>query len=503
MSSSAVGAAPVAAGPGVRDGVGVGRDWSGGSPWDGLPGGVVAPEAEVVVVPRPRVAARMDDDELVAALVEVEAVGRRVDAARVALAAEVAERSRRELGPGGLARRLGCRTAVELIQRVTGVAGVTAGRRIKVGTAVRAGTTITGQVSAPRFPAVAWGLEEGLLGVDAAVAVVEGLGACERVAGRTAVGVAEAEIVTAAVPQVPPGVRAEEVPPAWDADSVRAQVGLWAAVLDPDGTVPGAADAQRRGLAFGLPRHGLVPLKGLLLPEVAAALSRYADAWTNPRTPPVPTPVGPGDGPDPAPADPAAADPAAADDVAALADRRSRAQVLHDVLANALVVAARAVDTPSVAGAPPTLVVTVRQEDLTTGRGVAWVEGTPVPLATARHVGCAGTIERVVLGPGGRIVGLGSDQRCFTPQQRRAIAVRDGTCVIPGCHVPAGWCEVHHVIPHATDPTGTHTDNGVLLCWHHHRTLDTSGWQIRMRAGLPEVRPPGWLDHTRGWRQTR
>lgn len=242
------------------------------------------------------------------------------------------------------------------------------------------------------------------------------------------------------------------------------------------------------------------------MPEVAASLRRYADAWTNPRTPEVAVPAasdtrvaGGVEKTDAAAKD---AD-TGVDEIAALADRRSRAQVLHDVLANALVVAARAADAPSVAGAPPTLVVTVRQEDLAADGGVAWADDVPVHLAVARHVACAGAVERVVLGQGGRVVGLRSEERCFTGQQRRAIAVRDRSCVIPGCHVPAGWCEVHHVVPHALDPTGTHTDNGVLLCWFHHRTLDTSGWEVRMRAGLPEIRPPGWLDHARGWRPVR
>ncbi|MFC4244899.1 hypothetical protein ACFOYW_16110 [Gryllotalpicola reticulitermitis] len=31
-------------------------------------------------------------------------------------------------------------------------------------------------------------------------------------------------------------------------------------------------------------------------------------------------------------------------------------------------------------------------------------------------------------------------------------------------------------------------DNGVNLCWFHHREIDTGPWQIRMRNGLPEVR---------------
>ncbi|MGV2900338.1 hypothetical protein ACNPM4_01575, partial [Microbacterium sp. AGC62] len=49
----------------------------------------------------------------------------------------------------------------------------------------------------------------------------------------------------------------------------------------------------------------------------------------------------------------------------------------------------------------------------------------------------------------------------------------------------------------------THTDNGVALCWHHHRTLDTSGWEIRMRHGTPHVRGPAWWDPARRWRTPR
>ncbi|WP_241976674.1 MULTISPECIES: HNH endonuclease [unclassified Cryobacterium] len=46
----------------------------------------------------------------------------------------------------------------------------------------------------------------------------------------------------------------------------------------------------------------------------------------------------------------------------------------------------------------------------------------------------------------------------------------------------------------------TTIDNGVLLCWYHHHTIDTSGWQIRMVRGKPEVRAPYCYDPTRTWR---
>ena len=112
---------------------------------------------------------------------------------------------------------------------------------------------------------------------------------------------------------------------------------------------------------------------------------------------------------------------------------------------------------------------------------------------------CTGGTQTVVLGDEGRIIRLGSPERCFTPHQRRAITLRDGGCLIPGCSVPAAWCEIHHVIPDA-DGGPTHPDNGVLLCWFHHRTIDTSGWGIRMLRGVPHIRPPAWLDPGGGWR---
>jgi hypothetical protein len=102
----------------------------------------------------------------------------------------------------------------------------------------------------------------------------------------------------------------------------------------------------------------------------------------------------------------------------------------------------------------------------------------------------------------GRIIELGNLQRIFTSHQRRAIALRDGGCVIPGCTVPATWCEIHHVVEHAQGGH-THTDNGATLCWYHHRSLGTSGWAIRMRDGTPETQAPKWIDQSQRWRKAR
>jgi hypothetical protein len=71
--------------------------------------------------------------------------------------------------------------------------------------------------------------------------------------------------------------------------------------------------------------------------------------------------------------------------------------------------------------------------------------------------------------------------------------------VIPGCGVPAAWCQIHHVTDHARGGP-THTSNGVLLCWYHHRFIDTGPWRIRMNRGVPEIQAPRWYDPTRRWR---
>jgi hypothetical protein len=143
----------------------------------------------------------------------------------------------------------------------------------------------------------------------------------------------------------------------------------------------------------------------------------------------------------------------------------------------------------------------VREDDLASDRGAGYIDGMdePVSIHTVRQFTCAGGTQHVILDAMGRVIALGSPQRCFTPQQRRAIALRDGGCVIPGCSIPASWTEIHHVVPDAAGGP-THTDNGCCLCWFHHRMIETSGWQVRMVGGVPYVKVPPWLDSDPQWR---
>ncbi|GAB3392191.1 hypothetical protein GCM10027568_19040 [Humibacter soli] len=141
----------------------------------------------------------LDDEGLLAAMRGVEAVGRRVDALRVLLAGEVTERSPKGLGGQRLSARMGCRTPAELIARVTGVCEATASRRARLGAAVAARDSLTGEVLPARFPAVAEALASGALGEDSARVIVSELGGVEHRADPGDWAAAEAALVADAV----------------------------------------------------------------------------------------------------------------------------------------------------------------------------------------------------------------------------------------------------------------------------------------------------------------
>ncbi|MBD8060271.1 DUF222 domain-containing protein [Cellulomonas sp. JH27-2] len=450
------------------------------------------------------------DEDVLAALGQAEAAARRADAWRARLAAEVDDRSGRGLGTSSLAARRGCRNARELIRRLTGAADISVSRWLRLGHATTAPTTLDGRPLPARFAHVAAALHEGRINTDAATRIIDELNPVRDVAGDQAVAAAEDELVTACAAPTPGG-RAR-----LDADSVRIQARTWAQFLDQDGTEPDDQPTlARRALRLGATHHGLIKITGLLLPEVAAMLAAYADAATNPRTPDVDAP----------PTNNEDTNTAGQVGTSHLGrDPRTRPQLMHDILASALSAAARVADQSSLAGNSPTVLVAVRHPGTHTGTGTGSGTrnqnpdkdtsthqrrygagavfsgnqfGAPLPLSPGAvdQLTCHGATQHITYDHHGAITAIWSPTRTFTPHQRRAITLRDGGCIIPDCHVPAAWCEVHHVTPHAQNPSGTHTHNGVLLCWHHHRTIDTNGWQIRMQDGTPWVQPPPWLHH--------
>lgn len=426
------------------------------------------------------------DDEVLVALAAAGRIQRLVEAVVVEAAGQVIERDDARPHTDRVTTRYGCRNVSELVQRATRVSGRTATAIVVAAKAVQQRRSLsTGEELPAEFPALRAALLDGEVGVDGVSSVVGAFRGCG--AGREQLLAADEELAAAAR-----GEGADAAPPA-SADELRAYASVWVAYLDQDGAEPDEARALRkRGFTIGRRNDdGLVPVRGHLLPEVAAQLQRGFDSVLNPRVDGAPTPgprfVDHGDDRD--------------GPVESAADPRSHAQRQHDALAVLMTAAAASGSLPTLGGAAPTLVVSVRQCDLAEGRGAAWLPGDdePISMAAARHVACTGSVQRVVTGPSGRIVSLATLDRIFNHHQRRAITVRDGGCLIPGCHVPPEWCEIHHVEEHSRGGP-THTDNGVLLCWFHHRTIDTGGWEIRMIEGVPRVRGPSWWDARRRWR---
>ncbi|MCR2792342.1 HNH endonuclease [Microbacterium sp. zg.Y625] len=422
-------------------------------------------------------------------------VGRWVDAALIEIVGEAQARSE---GPRDdrLTTHLGCHDVSELVQRAALVGPQTATRLRRAASAVRPRESrLTGETLDPLLPALRSAVLGGMVGLDGVLAVAEPLQAMGSRVGREAVLTADALLAAEARGEGPEGA-----PPACP-DLLRVQAQVWSVALDQDGAeLRERATMHRRSLRLGSPTAFGVPVRGMLMPEVAAQLERIFDSLLSPRG----RVAFGGGAPDGAGCNGAAAEDEGAwsDDSVPPLDERTRPQRQHDALATVLTVAASSGALPMVGGAAPTLVVTVRAEDLARDRGYAHVDGCeePVSLAAARHAGCSGVIQRVTLSREGRVVAIGTEERVFNRHQRRALAARDGGCLIPGCGVPAAWCEIHHVEEHARGGR-THTDNGVLLCWFHHRFLDRHGWLIRMVDGVPQVRAPGWNDASGRWRR--
>lgn len=425
-----------------------------------------------------RVFERASESELARQIAAIAEIGRFVEALLIDATGEAARRSENPVRDERMTSHLGCRDVTELLQTLTRLEPRSAARLQRAATAVRrAVSPTTGEVLDAPFPSVRAAMVDGVVGTDGILAIT---GPLQQTAPRVSAAARReaADIVVAEAR----GEGPDAAPPAC-AELLRIHAQTWALALDQDGAEPRERAAERtRALVLGAATAGGVPVRGTLLPEVAAQLQTIFDAQLSPAV--------------------AFDDPfTAADDPLVVRDERTRPQKQHDALAAALGVAASSGLLPTLGGHAPTLVVSVDADDLVAGTGFAHAQGCDQPVSTlvARHVACAGATQRVATGSDGRIVAIGTEERVFNRYQRRAIALRDGGCVIPGCGVPAGWCEIHHVAEHAQGGP-THTDNGVLLCWYHHRFLDRIGWWLRMNGGVPEVKAPPWHGTDHRWR---
>lgn len=417
----------------------------------------------IAALPRLRAFSRDDastlsDDELIAEQRAFAEARRLVDAGLAAVAAEIAARSRRELGSEGLAQSRGARTPEALVAQVTGLSSRDARTLVTVGTLVSA--------PEPWLAPVAEAVSDGTLTVDAADMLRSALGSPDRIEPDALRSAAEKLVSDA------DGLTLEQL--AARARGIRAG-------LDSAGAALREQELRdRRYLSLTKLPDGMTRVSGLLDPESAAIVSGAIDAATSP-----------------ARGGPRFVDPAAAPQGVVEVDDRTVPQLLADALVDLIVLATKA-DRGTVLGARRIgLRVHVAERDLRTGEGFAQIEGqtVPVSLATAERVSCDNGILPILFDADGRVLNVGRNQRHHSPRMRTAMAARDGGCVINGCDRPPEWCEAHHIDEWLKHHGSTSADDGVLLCRHHHQLLHNKNWRIiRERAEY-------WLERGDGVRE--
>jgi hypothetical protein len=98
---------------------------------------------------------------------------------------------------------------------------------------------------------------------------------------------------------------------------------------------------------------------------------------------------------------------------------------------------------------------------------------------TARRIMCNANLQEVHTDANGAVLAMGRASRTFTPDQFRAMVVRDAHCRGPGCDVDPAHCEAHHLDEWERDDGPTDLDNGALACRGNcHRMLHEGGWTV-------------------------
>jgi hypothetical protein len=94
--------------------------------------------------------------------------------------------------------------------------------------------------------------------------------------------------------------------------------------------------------------------------------------------------------------------------------------------------------------------------------------GTVLAPGTLRRMARDAGVLPVVMGAPSHLLDLGRASRPFSRAQVRALWLRDGSCTMPGCGIPAQWADAHH-IRHWADGGPSDLGNATLLCGYHHR----------------------------------
>lgn len=109
--------------------------------------------------------------------------------------------------------------------------------------------------------------------------------------------------------------------------------------------------------------------------------------------------------------------------------------------------------------------------------------GGPLEPRTAERLACTGKVSLALADVHGEILHLGRARRLASRAQRRALRLRDGTCVFPGCH-QSKHLDAHHLTPWS-EGGPTDLDELALLCRRHHVMVHEGGLRLVRAASAP------------------
>ena len=385
------------------------------------------------------------DEELLEVVRVTERARRQLEALDASLIAELEARN--------LPGRLVLRGPAQLLSGLLNLSPAESSARVRQARELGPRSTLTGEKLPPLLPVTAAARAEGAITVKHAEVIISTM----------------TRLRAAQLP-VPDQVDAEvflvEQARTFHASTLSGIARQLIDTLDPDGRLADEQAQQRRRFLSCVPTgDGMHRLTGDLDPETAALAMSVLHALAAPK-------------------------PSTACDH----DQRSAGQRLHDALRSVLKLALRAGELPPSGGIPATVLITMTADQFETGTGLAHTSyGQKLTVDQALRMADQAAIGWIVHNSTGGILNYGTTRRAATDKQTLALIARDQGCAFPGCTDPPEWTEKHHITPWRHGGT-TDLDNLCLLCDFHHDRIDTGGWTITMRDGVPWFVPPAWLD---------
>ncbi|WP_127818895.1 HNH endonuclease signature motif containing protein [Microbacterium sp. CPCC 204701] len=427
------------------------------------------------------VVAGLDDDDLLGLLADATEARKALELIVATGSAEVARRSARDLGYGGLAQKRGHRTGTGLVQQITGLA------RGDVTRAVQAGEDLAPVVSVVS-------VERGAEATDAAIpalpAVSQWLQLLREALSSGRITQAQFHAIRAGLGEPPvdryPDLDPQFLPAAWaravhllldEADTLtvedlRNQARVARDRLDPVGVTLRfeerfAARSFRTWADGSGQRHARIVFDD----DAAAWIDAMLQAALRPRR-----------GPRFVGAD------AVEKSKAVKADDRTNEQLQYDTMMAVLRTGANADPTQAFGDRQPGVRIVVEASAIVAAdergsmqvTGVGHLEdgGQAVPAGVVEKYLCDAGAIPILWDADGRPLDVGRELRLFSRTQRLAIGTRDGGCIWPSCSAPISQCEFHH-IDHWWEHHGrTDVDDGVPLCRNCHLRLHNQGWRI-------------------------